>query len=114
MFLFFYYLILFYQKVISPLLPARCRYYPTCSAYGMQAIKWHGGVMGSKLLLMRLARCHPLGGHGVDFVPLPLYAYRYQYLPIAQDVKTTRYGYYHCVFVDRYSYKQRLNCWLMR
>lgn len=68
-----------YQSFISPMLPARCRYYPTCSQYGLQAITWHGATKGGWLLVKRLSRCHPLGGHGIDFVPLPLYRYQYHY-----------------------------------
>ena len=75
----FYSFILFYQKIISPILPARCRYYPTCSNYGKQALIWHGVWAGSWLLLKRIGRCHPLGGHGIDFVPLPLASYKYSY-----------------------------------
>ncbi len=70
--------IVFYQLIISPVIPARCRYYPTCSNYGKQALAWHGVRSGSWLLLKRLGRCQPWGGHGIDFVPLPLDHYRYQ------------------------------------
>ncbi len=69
--------IFFYQKIISPILPARCRYYPTCSNYGKQALAWHGVYKGTWLLIRRISHCHPLGGHGVDFVPLPLATYEY-------------------------------------
>ncbi|WP_367104796.1 membrane protein insertion efficiency factor YidD [uncultured Psychrobacter sp.] len=79
-YIFFKNTILFYQKIVSPIIPARCRYYPTCSNYGIQALAWHGVWSGSWLLLKRIARCHPLGGHGIDFVPLPLASYHYQYL----------------------------------
>ena len=72
--------ILFYQIVISPIIPARCRYYPTCSEYGRQALSWHGPWRGSILTVHRLCRCQPWGGHGIDFVPLPLY--QYQYYPV--------------------------------
>lgn len=70
-------LIKLYQKLISPLLPARCRYYPTCSEYGKQAVLWHGGFKGGRLLVWRLLRCQPWGGHGVDFVPLPMQKYHF-------------------------------------
>ncbi|PNK60764.1 membrane protein insertion efficiency factor YidD [Psychrobacter sp. FDAARGOS_221] len=73
-----------YQNFISPVLPARCRYYPTCSEYGKQAIQWHGAGRGGLLTLKRVCRCHPLGGHGIDFVPLPLY--RYLFYPINNDL----------------------------
>ncbi|TXD96764.1 membrane protein insertion efficiency factor YidD [Psychrobacter frigidicola] len=79
---FFIYIILFYQRIISPIIPARCRYYPTCSNYGKQALEWHGVWAGGWLLLKRIGSCHPLGGHGIDFVPLPLASYIYYYLPI--------------------------------
>ncbi|HCH26393.1 MULTISPECIES: membrane protein insertion efficiency factor YidD [Psychrobacter] len=101
---FIYCFIVFYQKIISPIIPARCRYYPTCSNYGKQALAWHGGWSGSWLLLKRLSRCHPLGGQGVDFVPLPLSSYHYQYLSPARH---TAQGLY--VFRDTTSYVSRLN-----
>ena len=103
----FYCFITFYQKIISPILPSRCRYYPTCSNYGKHALAWHGVWSGSWLLLKRIGRCHPLGGHGIDFVPLPLSTYYYQYLaPIAlADVRGQ--GLY--VFRDTTSYVSRLN-----
>lgn len=65
-----------YQKAISPLLPARCRFYPTCSSYGVHALSWHG-VRGVLLVIRRILRCHPWGGSGVDFVPVPLYRCRF-------------------------------------
>ena len=53
-----------YQKVISPLLPPRCRYTPTCSAYGLEAIIKHGPWKGGGLTLKRILTCHPWGGNG--------------------------------------------------
>ncbi|MDN5562105.1 MAG: membrane protein insertion efficiency factor YidD [Psychrobacter sp.] len=109
----FYYFIVFYQKLISPLLPARCRYYPTCSNYGKQALAWHGVRAGSWLLLKRISSCHPLGGHGIDFVPLPLSSYHYQYVPfnaLATSVKVQ--GLY--VFRDNKGYVSRLNHMMKR
>ena len=108
------YIIVFYQKIISPIIPARCRYYPTCSNYGKQALHWHGLRTGSWLLLKRLARCQPLGGHGIDFVPLPLASYKYCYQP-AQSINTDSYVLFQSynlgwgVYRDRYSYTARLN-----
>lgn len=69
-------LIAFYQKAISPLTSARCRFYPTCSTYGKHALQWHG-VRGIPILFWRILRCQPFGGSGVDFVPLPLYRYQF-------------------------------------
>src|SRR5205814_8618348 len=60
-----------YQVVLGPLLGGRCRFHPTCSEYAVQALKERGLLVGLGLTLRRLARCHPLGGHGVDPVPAP-------------------------------------------
>ena len=59
----------FYQWVISPMLPAACRYQPTCSAYAVEAITRHGVLAGGWMALRRLLRCHPWGGSGFDPVP---------------------------------------------
>ena len=62
-------LIRFYQSAISPLTPPHCRYYPTCSAYAVEAIErygaWHGGWMAFR----RILRCHPFHAGGYDPVP---------------------------------------------
>ena len=64
-----------YRMGLSPLQSvlfgagAGCRYTPTCSAYGMDAIRKHGALKGLALILLRLARCHPWGGCGHDPVP---------------------------------------------
>jgi putative membrane protein insertion efficiency factor len=60
-----------YQLVLSPVLPAACRYQPTCSAYALEALGRHCPLKGSWLALRRIARCHPWGGHGYDPVPDP-------------------------------------------
>ncbi|MGK2961406.1 MAG: membrane protein insertion efficiency factor YidD [Gemmatimonadaceae bacterium] len=58
-----------YQLGISPLLPASCRYYPTCSSYAIEAIEKHGALSGSWLAVRRIARCHPFRPGGFDPVP---------------------------------------------
>jgi putative membrane protein insertion efficiency factor len=62
-------LIRFYQIFVSPLLPAHCRYWPTCSNYAKTAIREHGAWSGTWLALRRIGRCHPWGGCGYDPVP---------------------------------------------
>tara|TARA_B100000929_G_scaffold277768_1_gene253445 strand:- start:11 stop:310 length:300 start_codon:yes stop_codon:yes gene_type:complete len=61
--------ILFYRRVISPMLGPRCRFYPTCSAYALQALSRHGPVKGLGLAVWRIMRCHPLNPGGHDPVP---------------------------------------------
>jgi hypothetical protein len=58
-----------YQRVISPLLGPRCRFYPSCSAYALEAIERHGAARGTILGILRVARCQPLSAGGVDPVP---------------------------------------------
>tara|TARA_B100001093_G_C26537109_1_gene888563 strand:+ start:303 stop:524 length:222 start_codon:yes stop_codon:yes gene_type:complete len=62
-------IILFYKGAISPLFSPRCRYTPSCSEYGLQAIKKHGPYKGLWLTIKRLSSCHPWGGNGHDPVP---------------------------------------------
>ena len=62
-------LIKFYQGAISPLTPPSCRFTPTCSQYGIEAISKYGPLKGGWLLLRRISRCHPWGGSGYDPVP---------------------------------------------
>lgn len=62
-------LIRVYQWVISPLLGPRCRYYPSCSQYAIEALQLHGVLRGSWLALKRLLRCHPWHPGGYDPVP---------------------------------------------
>lgn len=58
-----------YKKLISPLLGPRCRFYPSCSSYAIEAISRYGGAKGSWLTCKRLCRCHPLNDGGYDPVP---------------------------------------------
>ncbi|MCU0436056.1 MAG: membrane protein insertion efficiency factor YidD [Bacteroidia bacterium] len=62
-------LIRFYQYAISPYLAPSCRFTPSCSQYGVEAIRRHGPLRGGWLTLKRIGRCHPWGGHGHDPVP---------------------------------------------
>jgi len=59
----------FYQRVISPLFPPHCRFYPTCSSYAVEAIQKHGPIRGLWLALVRILKCHPLHPGGYDPVP---------------------------------------------
>ncbi len=58
-----------YRRTLSPLLPRRCRFYPTCSEYALQAILRHGVVRGGWLAARRLLRCGPWHPGGYDPVP---------------------------------------------
>ena len=60
-----------YQAALSPLLPAACRYHPTCSNYTIEALEVHGALRGSWLAVKRIARCHPFRAGGFDPVPDP-------------------------------------------
>ncbi|MGC4175375.1 membrane protein insertion efficiency factor YidD [Demequina sp.] len=60
-----------YQLVLSPMTPASCKYYPSCSHYGMEAVRVHGAFVGSGLAMWRIARCNPWSVGGVDDVPAP-------------------------------------------
>jgi len=65
----FLFIIKIYQSVLSPFLPPRCRYRPTCSEYGKIAITKYGPFKGGFLSIKRISRCHPWGGCGEDLVP---------------------------------------------
>ncbi|MCH5201572.1 MAG: membrane protein insertion efficiency factor YidD [Oscillospiraceae bacterium] len=60
----------FYKKSISPLSKSKCKYYPTCSSYGLEAIETHGVLKGGLLTIWRVIRCNPFSKGGYDPVPL--------------------------------------------
>ena len=62
-------LIKFYRRFISPLFPPKCKYYPTCSTYAMEAVRRFGAVKGSALAVWRILRCNPWSMGGIDHVP---------------------------------------------
>lgn len=62
-------LIRIYQKYISPLKPPSCRFYPTCSSYGIEAVEKYGAIRGGFMTLKRISRCHPFNEGGYDPVP---------------------------------------------
>jgi putative membrane protein insertion efficiency factor len=60
-----------YQLLVAPILPASCRFYPSCSAYALEALAKHGAVKGTWLAAHRVCRCHPWNDGGFDPVPEP-------------------------------------------
>ena len=69
----FLFIIILYQRLVSPYLPQSCRFQPTCSEYSKEAIEKHGIIKGVKLASKRLIKCHPIkflgGSEGYDPVP---------------------------------------------
>ena len=65
-----------YQLALSPLLPPSCRFSPSCSHYGIEALKRHGLLAGLWLTAYRIGRCHPWGGSGFDPVPETFHLFR--------------------------------------
>ena len=59
-----------YQILLSPRIGQVCRYYPTCSHYGLEAVKVHGAGKGSLLAAWRVLRCHPWATGGIEYVPV--------------------------------------------
>ncbi len=60
-----------YKMVLSPMIGNSCRFHPTCSSYGIEAVKVHGSFYGSYLTIKRVLRCNPLFKAGIDNVPKP-------------------------------------------
>ncbi|OEC00307.1 hypothetical protein GY31_20755 [Lysinibacillus sphaericus] len=65
----FIWLIQLYRKFISPMTPPSCRFYPTCSSYGLEALQKHGAIKGLILTVTRILKCQPLHPGGFDPVP---------------------------------------------
>jgi putative membrane protein insertion efficiency factor len=63
------FLVRVYRLMLSPILPPSCRYYPTCSAYALEALQKYGAVKGTWLAVRRVLRCHPWHEGGYDPVP---------------------------------------------
>jgi hypothetical protein len=61
--------ILVYRYAVSPLFPPRCRFFPSCSEYALEALRRHGAARGGLLAIGRICRCHPLNDGGLDPVP---------------------------------------------
>lgn len=66
---FFIFLIRVYQYTFSAILPPSCRFTPSCSTYGVEALKKHGAIKGLYLTVKRILKCNPWGGSGYDPVP---------------------------------------------
>ena len=66
---FLYFIIKAYQYTISPLLGNNCRFYPTCSNYALEALKEYTLFRAVKLIIVRVLRCNPWGGSGIDLLP---------------------------------------------
>ena len=65
----FIFLIKVYQRTLSRVMPPSCRFYPSCSEYGVQALQKYGIFKGGWLTVKRIARCHPFNPGGYDPVP---------------------------------------------
>lgn len=79
-------LIRLYQLTVSPILGPTCKYYPSCSHYGLEAVKRHGALRGTVLTGWRVLRCNPWSNGGVDEVPpvgAPLFRHQHQTSSVA-------------------------------
>ena len=65
----FIYIIKFYQFFLSPFLGSNCRFYPTCSNYALEAFKKYHTFRALKFIILRVLRCNPWGGSGIDLLP---------------------------------------------
>ena len=65
----FIYIIKFYQLFLSPFLGNNCRFYPTCSNYALEAFKKYNTFSALKFIILRVLRCNPWGGSGIDLLP---------------------------------------------
>jgi len=70
-------MIIWYKSAISPLMPKNCRFLPTCSSYGIEALEKYGSAKGLILITWRIIRCNPTGGYGYDPVQWPPVNYFY-------------------------------------
>lgn len=80
--------IYFYRLLVSPLLGVNCRFAPSCSAYGVEAVHRFGPFVGGWLTLRRILRCHPWGGSGYDPVPTKLEAWSLHFCHTSSEVKS--------------------------
>lgn len=68
--------IILYKKLLSPILPKSCKYYPTCSNYALESYKRHGFIKGTILSAWRILRCNPWSKGGVDKVPEEFFIFK--------------------------------------
>ena len=81
-----------YRKYISPAIAPRCRYYPSCSTYAVEAIEVHGVFKGLALSAWRILRCNPYSRGGVDHVPKDVARFQVPSAAAGQDAPQTRQG----------------------